>query len=75
MLVWLLVLNIPLAYLTSTFLALDLIPVAIAYWISKLIKRDYGFNDIWSLTILICAGAYSFILSGVLGWIWETFEV
>ncbi len=75
MLLCLLVLNIPLAYLTSTFLALDLILVAIAYWISKLIRRDYDLIDIWALTILVCAGAYSFIFSALLGWFWETFEL
>ena len=75
MLAWLLLLNLPLAYLVTTFLALDLMLVTIAYWITRLARQRYDAPDIWSLTILTCAGAYSFVLSAVLGWVWETFEL
>ena len=75
MLIAVLSINIPLAYLVTTFLALDLVLIAVAYWCVPLINRDYDSIDVWSLAILVCAGAYSFVLSGVLGWIWEAFEI
>lgn len=76
---WLLIglvgLNLPLAYLVSAFSALDLILVAAAYWASRLARRDDDTLDRWLLAVLVCAVAYSFAGSAVLGWIWQTFEL
>ncbi|MCL4302811.1 MAG: hypothetical protein KJ077_44395 [Anaerolineae bacterium] len=75
LLIGLVALNLPLVYLVSAFSALDLILVAAAYWASRLARRDDDALDRQLLAVLVCAAAYSFVASAVLGWFWQTFEL
>ena len=75
LIIGLLAISLPFAYLATIFSALDLIITALAYWWVRLLRKDNDQLDLYILGTLACAAIYSFAGSATLGWIWQTFEL
>jgi hypothetical protein len=75
LIIGLLVISLPLAYLVTIFSALDLVLATLAYWIIRLVRQDEDRVDRYALGVLACTAIYAYVGSTVLGWFWQTLEV